>query len=238
MKPKSDNLFHFTKSLEVLKLILKGGIAPRFCLEDVEWFDFADQKHIAFPMSCFCDIPLSRISEHTSFYGDFGIGLTKSWGLINGLSPVAYTTHGGAIQNLMKFMFALEVTDESKKLEKNENAYKLWSLIKPITGKMIVAGGIVEKEFYQENEWRYCPPCQDLVLFETFEQEREEANRTVEKYTLEISPSDIRYIFVKSDNDIPELSDFISTELGHFSLNDLKILQSRIVSLDTLNRDL
>ena len=39
MKPKSDNLFHFTKSLDVLKLILENGIQPRFCLEDIEWFN-------------------------------------------------------------------------------------------------------------------------------------------------------------------------------------------------------
>ena len=104
MKPKSDNLFHFTKTLDVLKLILQKGICPRYCLEDFEWFGSEIHKQIAFPISCFCDIPLSRISEHTDFYGNFGVGLTKDWGLRNGLEPVAYCTNGGKFQEFLKFL--------------------------------------------------------------------------------------------------------------------------------------
>ena len=81
MEPKSDNLFHFTKTLDILKSILKNRIYPRFCLEDIEWCGLSPDKFLAFPMSCFCDIPLSRLSEHTDFYGNYGIGLTKDWGV-------------------------------------------------------------------------------------------------------------------------------------------------------------
>lgn len=238
MKPKSDNLFHFTKSLEVLKLILKNGLYPKYCLEDIEWFGWDDDKYLAFPMCCFCDIPLSRIQEHTDFYGNFGLGFTKEWGAKNSLNPVAYSPSGGSIQSLMKYLFHLEMPDQDAKSELSSHSYKLWSLMKPTTGKMVVSGNFVEKEFYQENEWRYVPPVENLILMDTFEDEKEDANKSVEKYKLEFIPSDIRYIFVKSDSDIPSLVDFINTELGRFPLNDLKILQSRIISLDTLSRDL
>ena len=237
MKPKSNNLFHFTKSLDVLKLILINGIQPRYCLEDNEWMGLGEEKHIAFPMSCFCDIPLSRISEHTDFYGNFGVGFTKEWGLKNQLNPIIYTTSDGRIQNLMKFLFSCERTEENKE-DFNFYTYSLWAHIKPIVGKMIISGEVVEKEFYQENEWRYVPPVDTLMLADKYEDGKEKANTIVSEYALKFVPSDIRYLFVKSDSDIPALVDFINTELGHFPHNDLKILTSRIVSLQTLHVDL
>lgn len=240
MKPKSDNLFHFTKSLDVLKLILKHGIQPRYCLEDVEWFGFDDHKYIAFPMCCFCDIPLSRISEHTDFYGSFGLGLTKEWGAKNGLNPVVYSPEGGIVQDLMKFMFYLDHDSFEESIQEGmyHHSYRLWSLLKPTKGKMVVSGSIVEKDFYQESEWRFVPPGRELLTQNTYKEDKEKANTEVFKYTLQLSPCDIKYIFVRSDSDIPELVDFINTQLGNFPLNDLKILQSRIVSLDTLASDL
>ncbi|WP_049537371.1 abortive infection system antitoxin AbiGi family protein [Vibrio harveyi] len=238
MRPKSDNLFHFTNSLDVLKLILKNGIYPRYCLEDIEWFGLANDKHIAFPMSCFCDIPLSRISEHTDFYGNFGLGLTKEWGEKNGLNPVIYSPDGGVAQGVMKYLFyKASPTNENDQSVYN-HGYKLWSLIKPLKGRMVIAGNLVEKDFYQESEWRYVPPVRDLITASTFEEDKEHENEKLIDYKLQISPNDIRYIFVQSDSDIPSLVDFINSEMAAFPLNDLKILQSRIVSLEMLALDL
>lgn len=231
MKPKSDNLFHFTKSLAVLKLILKNGIKPRYCLEDVEWHG-GDDKHLAFPIACFCDIPLSRISDHTDFYGYYGVGLTKAWGQKNGLNPVVYSPADGQIQKLASSL----LNDTSP--NSTDHAYKLWSLFKPTIGKMVIAGQVVEKEFYQESEWRYVPPGINVIGQDKFDEEKEKKNQDIENHSLQFSPSDIRYIFVKDDSDIPELVDFITGELGMHPLNDLKILQSRIVSLTTLRADL
>ncbi|MFU0923178.1 abortive infection system antitoxin AbiGi family protein [Kluyvera sichuanensis] len=79
MKPKSETLFHFTKSSDTLEIILKNGFWPRYCLEDIRWLEFTDVEYVSYPMVCFCDIPLSRISEHVSFYGSFGLGVSKDW---------------------------------------------------------------------------------------------------------------------------------------------------------------
>lgn len=105
MKPKSDNLFHFTKSIDILELILVGGFKPRYCLEDVAWQGIDTEEFIAFPMTCFCDIPLSRISEHTDFYGQYGLGMSKDWGAKNNLDPVLYSPAGGKVQGLIDFLF-------------------------------------------------------------------------------------------------------------------------------------
>lgn len=53
MTPKSNALFHFTKNVETLKLILKGGFWPRYCLEDVAWLGYEQFSYIGYPMVCF-----------------------------------------------------------------------------------------------------------------------------------------------------------------------------------------
>jgi len=88
--PRAISLFHFTKSMDVLQTILKEGFWPRYCLEDVQWQGHDTYEFVAYPMVCFCDIPISRISEHVGFYGSYGIGLTKQWGIKNNLNPVFY----------------------------------------------------------------------------------------------------------------------------------------------------
>jgi len=234
MKPKSNNLFHFTKSLDILKLILEKGVQPRYCLEDIEWLNMAKHKYIAYPMSCFCDIPLSRIYEHTDFYGGYGIGLTKEWGNKNNLNPVIYSPPGGHISLMAEFM----LENEKSGKEEDMHVYHLLSLIKPTIGKMVVSGKIVEKEFYQENEWRYVPSINSLLFEKDYEENKDKANSKINEHTLKFTPDDVKYIFVQSDTDIPSLVDFINEKLGHFPLSDLKIMQTRIVSLDTLSTDI
>ena len=110
---KSNSLFHFTPKEEYLLDILENGFWPRYCFEDIEWLIPKDLKNelekqeednfletltkeliksnissIAYPMSCFCDIPLSKITAHTDFYGSFGLGMTKEWGIRKRLNPI------------------------------------------------------------------------------------------------------------------------------------------------------
>lgn len=189
-------------------------------------------------MSCFCDIPLSRISEHTEFYGKYGIGLTKSWGKKNGLNPVIYSTPHGHTQNSMRFFMEHDFDDEIFS-EAQKHIHKLLALHKPIAGNMIIRNEVIPKEFHLENEWRYIPDCNiELIFDDTPKKETDKSNKKLEEFKLQISPSDIKYIFVPEDEDIPSLADFINNELGQFPHNDIKILQTRIVSLNTLKKDM
>jgi len=240
-KPKANNLFHFTKSIDVLKSILKDGLLPKYCLEDLSWFGM--DRHMAHPMVCFCDIPLSRIQEHTSFYGEYGIGLTKDWGLKNQLNPVIYCDNSGLVNHAANTLAQIDLNGLDKNMADSITlAFACFAKItKPLTGSMYVGGSIMQKEFYQESEWRYIPRegLKDAGVFEDeFEKDRESLNKEMAKHRLELSPNDIAYIFVKKDADIPGLVDFINNSLGSFPLNDLKILYTRIVSLDTLTGDL
>jgi hypothetical protein len=246
MKPKSNTLFHFTKSSETLKQILKNGFWPRYCLEDIKWLGYEEFDYIAYPMACFCDIPLSRISEHIDFYGGFGVGVTRTWAHANGLNPVLYTAGNNHIVN--SFRELNEHSDKFKEEEDEELAKTtlryLLAHAKPTTGTMVVDGKPVEKDFYQESEWRYVPKHQSIRAYLTrhrFEDKEtiEEANSlTKENCIIKAGPQDIRYIFVRSDSDIPSIINFLQIELDYLPNSDLKILMSRVVSLESLRVDI
>ncbi|MBO2689012.1 abortive infection system antitoxin AbiGi family protein [Shewanella algae] len=244
MKPKSHTLFHFTKSRDTLKLIMKNGFWPRYCLEDINWLDEEGHEYIAYPIVCFCDIPLSRIQEHVGFYGDFGLGLTKEWAESNGLNPITYISPGNNLSDAYN-----ELNDHANKLDEEDSALAkitmryLYSHTKPIEGFMVVDGSPVKKEFYQESEWRFVPKSSDIkeyLLKKSFDDsgELKEANDlTREHCSLKFTPKDIKYIFVKSDTDIPDVINFINTEMDSFPNADLKVLMSRVTSLESISND-
>ncbi|HCG6311485.1 TPA: hypothetical protein NJ173_004641 [Vibrio parahaemolyticus] len=244
MKPKSHTLFHFTKSRDTLKLILKNGFWPRYCLEDVEWMQAGETKFAAFPMVCFCDIPLSRVDEHVKFYGEFGVGLTKEWAIRNGLSPIQYISSNSDVPTAYQSL--VNVLSSKEDNEKGWGYLRyLTSYCKPIEGNMVIGGNIVEKEFIQESEWRFIANdnegTAEFLTHEQFDDEnklREANQKTLENNQLKFNASDVKYIFVKQDSDIPNIINFIQSELDFYLSSDVKVLMSRVVSLESIVVDL
>jgi hypothetical protein len=71
-------LCNYMKEPEYLEKVLENrAIIPRYVIEPVEYLGLNGIKNICFPMTCFCDIPLSKVSRHMSRYGNYGIGLDK-----------------------------------------------------------------------------------------------------------------------------------------------------------------
>lgn len=218
--------------------ILDNGFYPRYCLETA---DHISNLPMAMPMVCFCDIPLGRLSEHTEFYGEYGLGLTKEWALKNGLHPMTYLTQDGPLPDLLKFLLytgtITAIQNESVKQEANKQFSKFFPLVKPLSGRMYLKNKVVAKDFHQENEWRYVPSDIDFILLQDIRQSIDKKNEELEKLPLKFLPSDIKYIFVKQDSDIPIIFDFIHTALSSHSHKEIKILSSRITSLNIVSRD-
>ncbi|HDY7832550.1 TPA: abortive infection system antitoxin AbiGi family protein [Vibrio vulnificus] len=246
MAPKSHTLFHFTNNKETLKLIFNHGYWPRYCLEDIRWVNQVNAPYMAFPMVCFCDIPLSRISEHVSFYGNYGLGMTKEWANANGLNPILYLA---SENNLMAEFRALNdhangLGDASKVESAKCTMRHIYMHVKPADGTMLMNNQLVEKEFYQESEWRYVPKHPQIVShlkkseFDDEERLTLENEKTKEHGSLSFTPRDVKYIFVKNDADIPDIINFIQNELDHYQAADLKVLMSRVVSLESIQSDL
>lgn len=244
MNPKSESLFHFTSSIKFLEIMLKEkAFSPRFCMEDLTYrgpnFD-GSSSDLASPMKCFCDIPLSRISEHTRFYGSYGLGMSKDWGEANNLEPVIYIRSDGQVFKMANYMERLYSRMDSKtQMTMKVHLAVLLRFIKPLRGNIDRNGETLEKDFYQENEWRYVPPYDSYIRRDQFELKKDiENQRVAVAYPLKFAPTDIRYIFVKEDSDIPGLVDFINENMKDCSPYDIKILITKIMSLSTIYRDI
>lgn len=239
MKPKAHTLFHYTTKIETLKLILETGFWPQYCLEDLSWSIYKKKfPYVAYPMVCFCDIPLSRIQEHIKKYGSFGLGLKKEWAERNGLNPIMYVSLNSEITK--SFNLLNQQANESKDIPSAKNTMRyLYSHIKPLNGTTFDG---IERDFYQESEWRYVPNSNKIEAYikkEDFSKKEHAANKKTKKYSLlEFTPNDINYIFVKSEKYIPEIIKFIETKMTKYEQSDLKLLMSKVISLEAISRDL
>lgn len=272
---KSNSLFHFTPKEEYLLDILENGFWPRYCSEDIEWLipkDFKNElerqgkdnfwetltkelikyniSSIAYPMSCFCDIPLSKITAHTDFYGGFGLGMTKEWGIRKRLNPIFYLSDNSIIPNLIQsFLLKTAPIDFWKSIQSektNQNTIvQLMKFLKPLKGKMKVNGKEVTKNFDEECEWRYAPASDENNLFPNFlpnflanNEELQDSNIVTKKVaSLKFEPSDIKYIFVPEDSNIPTIINKINTIFTDQPEHERLLLLSKVISLDTIRKD-
>lgn len=195
-------------------------------------------------MVCFCDIPLSRISDHVNFYGQYGLGMTREWAKFNGLNPVFYLAGGNPVMKALRMLKKhANALDEGIMTHAKRTIRYVYAHAKPVNGIMIVDGTPVEKDFYLESEWRHVPEKAEIKAYlrhsaflDTERLDREN-QMTSQHCRLRFTPRDIRYIFVRSDADIPEIINFIQTKLDHYPHADTKVLMSRVTSLDSIQGD-
>jgi len=121
MNISANTLFHFTKEKKFLLSILKNGLFIRYSLETYGGI-LKSNDELVLPMCCFCDIPLSQVKEHTKKYGSYSIGLSKEWGMRNGISPVLYAHKKSDTAKLLNSLtsdldkiFDIEETNENEK---------------------------------------------------------------------------------------------------------------------------
>jgi hypothetical protein len=244
----SNTLFHFTE-FEKLKSILKNGFRPQYCLEDLNgiYFDYNDPElEHAFPMVCFCDIPLSQIRDHLK-YGYYGIGLKKEWGMQNKITPVLYAYEKSAIA-MSIFKLIVKGWELSKKTENHEELENiifyseyLRSFTKPYQGRLWRRDKYVEQiRFYDEREWRFVP-WQDpykhgISKKEFFEPIIEKYQKQLwENIVLKFNPSDIKYIIVSREDEIVGMIEEIEKNMNNS--NDKKLLYSKIISTENILDD-
>jgi len=232
----SQSLFHFTNNINNIENILREGYFwPIYCAE----VDKEHEDHIhayAFPMVCFCDIPLSQIAEHTNDYGYYAIAMSKGWAKKKGVSPVTY--YSG------KESLAIRL------LQRNENIVHpkdkvLWlSMLKKYRGKTWSWGSegkgkYKEKVLYNEREWRYIP--QSMPLNELYKLvpycgfSGKAISDNTKKYGLRFAVSDIRYIIIKDEKEreefLSKLKNIIPKE------PERSILSSKILTFEQIQED-
>lgn len=254
----SNTLFHFTSNIENVLSILQYGFRPHFCLENLNFIFSTDpymRKRLihAFPMVCFCDIPLSQTKNHMKTYGEYGIGLRKKWGIKNNISPVLYAHRESKIIKI-----TAEISSKVNKNFKQNNIdedfrediltalIKIYSMIKPYKGKLWRNGSYTKiLRFYNEREWRFVPSegpfkkgmPQDIFLNEA---EREIYNKKLWKQeVLRFKPSDIKYLIVSKEEEIIDFIKEIEQIKSEYRYNpdEIKLLCSRVISSEQIYED-
>ena len=244
----ANTLFHFTKTKENLISILQNGFYPRYSLENII---FPGNPRVAFPMVCFCDIPLSQIQNHSGTYGEYALGLTKEWAKKNGLCPVLYTHRNSILfKSIERYDACLSKYYLSEDKKENDNVEKLVNHLFSIILFMKPYEGSEEDNtpirYYDEREWRYSIDLQDkssLVDFFLEEnvfinsEKRDSANEKILKYKLDFEPKDINYIIVPTDRDILNIRDEIKDAKLRFPDDDVRLLTTRIISMERIKED-
>jgi len=258
----SNTLFHFTNSIDHIRSILEDEFRPHISLEDLSCIEPVGLK-VAIPMVCFCDIPLSQTRSHMGYYGSYGIGMSKSWGIKNGVSPILYTYQSSplsanlssCIEWTFKKYNALKSSpyDNSGEVDLEEEFVQHWKrlfrvvcFLKPYEGTFQRPGQLSEHvRFYDEREWRFVPEL-DGDLFDCLMSEEDYNNPTVlskadqklQKARISFEPDDIKFIIVYHDEEILPMIRVIEEIKGdRYEGDPIKLLCSKIICADNIAED-
>ena len=246
MNISANTLFHFTREYDTLVKILETKFYPRLCLEQNLLFKNKSNNSWAIPMVCFCDIPLSQISEHTSKYGNYAIGIKKDWAKSQGVSPIIYV-HENSLVSKTIIEDALNMIDE---LEKDDNIkrrlvkyFDVITMMKQYEGFDLKTKKVIR--YYDEREWRYVPPREDddsLNIFLKTEyddvDEKGKIDKHNEKYGVSFNPDNINYIIVDKEDEVLKIKKVINDIKGDFSHKSVELLTTRILSMERIREDM
>lgn len=136
--------------------------------------------------------------------------------------------------------------------EMKERMNHFIKFIKPYEGKFYRDNNYLDSQvrFYDEREWRYTPPkkllkekeIKDSYVADYYKNpiKRRAINIKIAKhFKLEFKASDIRFIIVQKEKEIPEILEKIEKIFGgNTTHKDLKLLGTRLISLEQIIEDI
>jgi len=238
MVVSSNTLFQFTRNLETLvKILSSAGFWPRYCIE------FGWREKLAYdfavPQCCFCDIPLSAIQSHMGFYGEYGIGMTKDWGIEKGISPVMYVIPNSHFVTIIN-----GIRKAAKGVADNTKIFAFLKRYRGVNHRLVDGEWITRKNYlyYNEREWRYVPSelLANKMIIRVDKKEEFDADtlsQNTKAYLCSFKAEDIRYMIVKNEEEriffVQEIE-----KLSNWSESDKKLLESRILTHALIKEDI
>ena len=244
MPLSSNSIIHFTKKKGLLKGILEDNFHISYCSETVT-FGTKDWTFHA-PMVSFCDIPLSEVKNHTEKYGAYGIGLTKEWASRKGLNPVLYVEPNSLLsasfmKSTKEFVFTkgVKTSEYSPEVKAHLDIVRY---MKNYQGDLTRKGKTIKDYRYSdEREWRYVPSyetdCNMILGSDSFNKKKEEAETKIKPLRLEFEPNDIKYIILSKESEIDEFLDILGKAKGKYAHEDVKRLNTRIITTAQIMTD-
>lgn len=250
---QADTLFTFTTELKYLLPTIKNRmISPRYCEEDIRYLKIPKIKKMAYPMKCFCDINLHRLSVHLEWYGYYGLAFSKEWGMKNGIQPMQYINPESALRRDFSSAFSsalkLDIVKETAaQLQMKSFLLHEMMYYKPYEGKIKNrnTGKLKSKCFTDECEWRFIPDVTKVGFIQVYYDQDifnagilsdiSNSMEGIEEISLKYEYTDIKYIIVKTRDDL----NLFANEIVSWGLdNDIKYqLISKIIVWDDSQED-
>jgi hypothetical protein len=244
MAISTNSIIHYTNTYKALTGILKEGFRVKYCLEMLALN--TDSSNAAHPMVSFCDIPLSDSKQHFSAYGKYGIGLSKSWAISNGVNPVIYIDHNSLFaKSIESLIVERRKKDTNLTKEQRDEILRIKSYAKNYSGLLKRKSvNNPNYKFYDEREWRLIP-SKDIIgthLFSVsasaYKAEKDTYNAKISSCRVTFSANDISYIIVKDTGEIPKIINFLrSVYAGKCTADELDVLFSKICSTQQIIDD-
>ena len=241
----SDSIFHFTKSINSLFGILENEFQPNFCFERCELKNRVVKG--AYPMVCFCDIPLSQVKEHIGpYYGNYGIGMSKDWAEKKGLNPVLYVKKTSHLAAHISALVDISRSTKELKTSIQTTLISILRYVKPYEGNYLRGEKTPDKiKFYDERELRYVPPPEETEnrhLFLNADEykdleTRKKSNSIIKKLKLSFEPDDIRYIIINNEDEISSMVEQLLKIKKKYSYEAVLKLLTRIITTEQIKRD-
>lgn len=199
----SETLFTFTGKLEYLISMLSDGIKPRYVFERLPFKEY----YYVVPVKCFCDIPLGKIKSHLEWFGNYGLGIKRSFLQDNGTTPIMYVH-----ENSDRIFNTIDKLNEDE-LKKMPSLPLLkrhygWDYKEEDNGEYTKK----QRKFYDEREWRYVPLETEIEVGKgkTIEDgikyvKKKNKDNTLIFNPLELDPSKIEYIIIYDRVEFVEL---------------------------------
>lgn len=212
----ANTLFRFFKKSDYLYSALRNkALIPRFYAENVDYLSIGCHQ-IAYPMVCFCDINIHRLSNHLVTYGGYGIAFSKRWGIHQGIQPLQYVNYHSILCKDFSTAFTSAMQAEQT-IPAIDYLLTQMFYLKPIEGIMPRDGKEISKNFTDECEWRFIPDISQIGLPSAVTDDNMASigvlNKTIadnECCWLKFSPSDIKYIILKNEDDFMDLCKIIN----------------------------
>lgn len=210
----SNVLCNYMKEQQYLNMILQNkAIIPRYVMEPLDYLNLMGIHKICFPMTCFCDIPFSRVTTHMSRYGEYGIGLDK-WAVLNKyrIQPIHYMNGDSPLTDDFREAFKVSTSEHfegSTEILVNYLASSLMYM-KPIKGYVDNDKGEKEMRVFQDEcEWRFIPSDHFPKELHLILKQHETTEKAKEKYSdvlrnhqdcwLKFEWDEVRYIIVPDE---------------------------------------
>ena len=182
-------------------------------------------------------------------YGPYGIGLSKEWGIQQGISPVLYIHQNTKINDITKNIFdilekEIHCGNHSDAIRTQNSRNGLLSFIKPYEGRLKRKGKIKKVRFYDEREWRYVQKVENALPWAIIEEKYRNVlianhlnNSLSTRHKLDFKPDDIKYLIVKDESEILPLISKIENIKEHYGPDSVKLLTSRIITIKQIRED-